>query len=155
MTRTCKTCINCVAPSYLEGAYRCMKDGGLEPPETTPDHPACAWWIFSEGHLYMAFDRSLRKARREHPNFCPVLTGPSAEATYRYEADKARFWQKEDSISLRHVLQEEVYEFLAEVAAGNLEAAISEAGDVLAVMYRALNLDHRRNHRKECHHAEP
>ena len=34
MTRTCKTCINCVAPTYLVGAYRCTKDGGLEPPET-------------------------------------------------------------------------------------------------------------------------
>ena len=155
MTRTCKTCINCTAPTYLAGAYRCTKDGGLELPETTPDHPACQWWIFSEGHIYLAFERSLQKARREHPTFCPVLTGDSAEATYRHAAEEQRIWQKEDTITLRAVLLEEVYEFLAEVAAGNLEAAIGEAGDVLAVMYRALNLDHLRHHPKEPDHAQP
>lgn len=155
MVRTCKTCISCIAPSYLNGEHRCQKSFDGENPPTTPETPACRDWVLSEGQIYLAFERSLQKARREHPTFCPVLTGDSAEATYRHAAEEQRIWQREDTITLRAVILEEVYEFLAEIAAGNLEAAISEAGDLLAVMYRALNLDHLRNHRKEHDHAEP
>lgn len=38
------------------------------------------------------------------------------------------------------LLFEEVYEFLAEVAAGNLEKAKAEAGDVAAVLYRTIKM---------------
>ena len=46
---------------------------------------------------------------------------------------------KKESTQLHSILFSEVFEFLAEVARGDFDRALEEAGDVMAVLYRALN----------------
>lgn len=138
MKRTCETCKH-FCESFVEGQYRCFR--------TTPavssawDSPACEHYELSKTDFVMAFDGSLIKAREKHPGFVPAKTGAKRAASYRALAQDERRVQRCFGATLSEVLQEEVYEFLAEMAAGDFTRALEEAGDVVAVLYRALNGD--------------
>ena len=137
MKRTCETCKH-FCQSFIEGQYRCFR--------TTPavsrewDSPACEHYELSKSDLEMAFDNSLAKARAKHPVFLDAW--PKAEDAEAY-LDTAEIHKldigKKESTQLHSILFSEVFEFLAEVARGDLDRAIEEAGDVMAVLYRALN----------------
>lgn len=103
---------------------------------------ACESFDLHLGKLDEAFETSLEKACRKHPVFLDVW--PKAEDAEDY-ASYARIWKKEiankDRCQLRDVLYSEVNEFLAEVARGDFDRALEEAGDIMAVLYRALSED--------------
>lgn len=102
---------------------------------------------------------SVDKAHKKHPGFCPFVVYPKSYIEFLarlHEADPdARFLTLAGSIDLHHldnareavrrcpsvlsVLQCEVVEFCKELELGNLDRAVDEAGDVIAVLYRALN----------------
>lgn len=115
---------------------------------------ACESFELHLGKLDEAFETSLEKAREKHPVFLDAW--PKAEDAEAYldtaEIHKLEIGKKE-STQLHSILFSEVFEFLAEIAKGDFARALEEAGDVMAVMYRALNGDHLRNHRKELTHA--
>lgn len=95
---------------------------------------ACESFELHLGTVDEAFEASLAKAREKHPDFVPMPTPDLAEGF----AVDAR-WHAEAVPYLRNVLLSEVQEFLAEVAKGDFGRALEEAGDVMAVLYRALN----------------
>lgn len=96
------------------------------------DTPACATFELDPDALMDAARTSIDKAHERHPDFAYVLR--AAAENY---ADKAADL-KPDS-TLHAVLLAECYEFLAEMARGDFDRAKQEAGDVIAVLYRALN----------------
>ena len=142
MKRTCETC-NHFCESFVEGQYRCFR--------TTPavsskwDSPACEHYELSKSDFVMAFDGSLIKAREKHPDFVPVsglrYKRETLEAHYKMIADVARR-NVADGVAefkLGDVLLAEVYEFLEAFFADDFDRVLEEAGDVVAVLYRALN----------------
>lgn len=134
MKRTCKTCA--AYEGYLQRCWRAKDD-------YCPDNkPACEHWILAAGKLTKAMCASLDKACEKHPVFLDAW--PKAEDAEDY-ASYARIWKEaianKDRGQLRDVLYSEVNEFLAEVARGDFDRALEEAGDVVAVLYRALNED--------------
>lgn len=145
MKRTCETCKH-FCESFVEGQYRCFR--------TTPavssklDSPACEHYELSKSDFVMAFDGCLIKAREKHPGFVPVPTGDKKAATYRALAQDERRVQRCFGATLAEVLREDIYEFLAEVAAGDFDRALEEAGDVMAVMFRALTGDGKKEESK-------
>lgn len=139
MKRTCETCTH-FCESFVEGQYRCFR--------TTPavsrawDSPACEHYELSKSDLDMAFDNSLAKARGKHPVFLDAWPNAEDAETYLDTAEIHKLGiGKEDSHQLCSVLLSEVFEFLAEVARGDFDRALEEAGDVMSVMYRAINGD--------------
>lgn len=117
MKRTCETCaLGCTAPF----AYT--------------NHPACENYELDSMDFNDAFEESLAKAREKHPDFVPS-PGPELAESFAKDAK----WHADAVPCLRNVLLSEVYEFLAEVANGDFDRALEEAGDVVAVLYRALN----------------
>lgn len=141
MKRTCKTCVyydtygNCWNPKETP---LCLD---LPQPRKSND-PACAVWVLAPGKLTTAFRASLDKAREKHPVFLDAW--PKAEDAETY-LDTAEIHKlgigKKDSTQLHSILFSEVFEFLAEVARGDFDRALEEAGDVMAVLYRTLNGD--------------
>lgn len=118
----------------------CDAESGINAHEK--DDPACGKLRLDVERLMEAANNSLHKAREKHPDFVP-LPGPECASMY---ATRALF-AKNDIESrvatgygeLPAVLFSEVYEFLAEVANGDFDRDLEEAGDVVAVLYRALN----------------
>lgn len=106
---------------------------------------ACESFELHLGKLDEAFETSLEKACRKHPVFLDVW--PKAEDAESYldtaEIHKLDIGRKE-STQLHSILFSEVFEFLAEVARGDFDRALEEAGDIMAVLYRALNSKGRR-----------
>lgn len=137
MKRTCETCKH-FCESFVEGQYRCFR--------TTPavssswDSPACEHYELSKSDFANVFGDSLAKARAKHPVFLDVWPDPKDAEHYKTCAKylKEEIAHKEVD-QLRTVLYSEVNEFLAEVARGDFDRALEEAGDVIAVLYRALN----------------
>lgn len=130
MKRTCKTCA-----AYDDLRQWCwMVDDAYCP----DNKPACEHWILAAGKLTKAFRASLDKAREKHPVFLDVW--PKAKDAEDY-ASYARFWKdfKNGADRLQAILYSEVNEFIAEVARGDFDRALEEAGDIMAVLYRALN----------------
>lgn len=84
----------------------------------------------------------IKHAEAQHPKFADRFTGEFQR--FAEDAEEMRkiilFQESEGSVSVSAILLEEVYEFLAEVAAGNLEKAKAEAGDVAAVLYRTIKM---------------
>lgn len=106
---------------------------------------ACESFELHLGKLDEAFDASLAKARKKHPAFLDAW--PKAEDAEAY-LDTAEIHKldigKKESTQLHSILLSEVFEFLAEVARGDFDRALEEAGDVIAVMYRALNGEYKK-----------
>lgn len=103
---------------------------------------ACESFELHLGKLDEAFETSLEKACRKHPVFLDAW--PKAEDAETY-LDTAEIHKldigKKESTQLHSILVSEVFEFLAEIARGDFDRALEEAGDVVAVLYRALNGD--------------
>ena len=137
MKHSCKTC------DHFDDYGNCWKGApfclDIPHPRKSVD-PACSAWVLKPGTLTTAFRASLDKAREKHPVFLDAW--PEAEDAEAHLA-AAKMWKEaianKDSGQLRAVLYSEVEEFLAEVARGDFDRAISEAGDVVAVLYRALD----------------
>ena len=127
-----RICANCAHANHalMSNYIRCNKKHELR----RAICQACKKWELSVELLNDAFAKSLDKARAKHPGFCLNLGGNEDEKVCRYLAEN---WKKGDTI--RAVLMSEANEFLCELARGDLDRAISEAGDLIAVIYRALN----------------
>lgn len=135
MKRTCETC------AFLNDG-ECTRHF-VAPKIARPSDPACKDYTLSFSEFRWALAESLDKARKKHPGFVPLPTPDLAEGF----AVDAR-WHAEAVPCLRNVLLSEVYEFIAEVAKGNFYRALEEAGDVMAVMFRALTGDGKKEESK-------
>lgn len=126
-----RICANCAHANHalMSNHIRCNKKHELR----RSICQACKKWELSVELLNDAFAKSLDKARAKHPDFCLNLADEDWK-TCRYLAEN---WKKGNSI--RAVLMSEANEFLCELARGDLDRAVSEAGDIIAVLYRALN----------------
>lgn len=146
MSPTCRTCVHCIKGA--DGVPKCFHSGLTQ--TVTFETPACSHYILSEAMLFGAHTASLDRARKLHADFCDhVITGhgnpviaktldiSAAERRLKY----ARKALAEDPTSLEAVLDCEVAEFLLDFALGHHAHALSEAGDIIAVLYRALNLE--------------
>lgn len=135
MKRTCKTCAErdryrrCLLPTTT--AKDCYRPD---------DYPACEQWNLAFEDLTSAMYASVDKAREKHPVLLDVWPGPEEAEFY---VRSAKFWKEEiarkEFDQLRSVIYSEVNEFIAEVARGDFDRALDEAGDIMAVLYRALN----------------
>lgn len=109
------------------------------------DQEACESFELHLGTFDEAFEASLAKAREKHPGFVPIPQGwKKLEALASYYGEVARIGRRrvEDDrweYKLGDVLLAEAYEFLEAFFGGDFERALEEAGDVVAVLYRALN----------------
>lgn len=141
MSKTCKTC------TYFR-LHGCAAN-----------NPACKNWELSLKAICYETARSLAKAVAKHPDFCPfvIYQKNHIEAIAKlHEAEPDEpFFTLAGYIDLNHldnardaikrcpsvlnVLKCEVVEFCKEVELGNFDRALEEAGDVIAVLYRALN----------------
>lgn len=128
MKRTCETC------AFLNDG-ECTRHF-VAPKSARQFDPACKDYTLSFSEFKWALAESLDKARKKHPGFVPLPT-PDLEEGFAVDAR----WHAEAMPCLRNVLLEEVFEFLVEVARGDFDRALKEAGDVMAIMYRALNGD--------------
>lgn len=136
MKRTCETCAS-----------------GCNAPFAYTNRPACENYELDSIDFNDAFEESLAKAREKHPVFLDAW--PKAEDSERY-LDAAKAWKQriadKGSRQLHAILYSEVCEFLAEIARGDFDRALEEAGDVMAVLYRALNGDGKEvRHEREIH----
>lgn len=142
MKRTCKTCDHydyfgnclCTDDNCPFNAYAVRRER---------EAPACPAWKLDRHAFKSAFLDSLRRAREKHPEFID-LGQRYSDHSIEYFQDKAESLKgalERSDCQLRTLLVAEVYAFLFEFARGNLDRAIEEAGDVVAVLYRALNGD--------------
>ena len=134
MTRTCKT------SEHRDRFGQCWKSKVPNESNCPDNKPACEHWMLASENLNEAMKASLCKARRKHPVLLDVWPEPGDAEDY---AAYAKAWKQQIARKgydqLMAVLFSEVNEFLAEVARGDFERALDEAGDVLAVIYRTLN----------------
>lgn len=142
MKRTCKTC------AYHDTYGNCWNPKGtplcLDIPQPRKSKaPACAAWVLAPRKLTTAFRASLDKAREKHPKFIDLGQKYSdySIAYFQEKAESLKDALEKSDCPLRSLLNAEVYAFLAEVARGNFDRALEEAGDIMAVLYRALNGD--------------
>lgn len=104
---------------------------------------ACESFELHLGKLDEAFRASLDKAREKHPKFID-LGQRYSDYSIEYFQDKKESLKgalKSSDCQLRTLLVAEVYAFLFEIARGDFDRALEEAGDIMAVLYRALNGD--------------
>ena len=136
--KTCKTC-----GYFDDGLQVCELKSKDKWHCVLADDKACDDWTLGYEALLGKASESLKKALEKHPDFVPLPTPDLAEGF----AVDAR-WFAEAYPCLRNVLLSEVQEFLAEVARGDFDRALEEAGDVMAVLYRALNGEGRKEETK-------
>ena len=86
--------------------------------------------------LFKASSISLRKAEEKHPTFPAV----AFDEVIPLDAIRQRndIQESEGSHTISGILLEEVYEFLEALENNDYSSALSEAGDVIAVLLRAL-----------------
>ena len=106
---------------------------------------ACESFELHLGTFDEAFEASLAKAREKHPGFVLVQSLRYKRETlrkhYKMLAGVARRNVAEGrcEFQLCDVLLEEIYEFLEAFFSDDFDRSLEEAGDVVAVLYRALN----------------
>lgn len=141
MSKTCKTC------TYFK-LHGCAAN-----------NPACKNWQLSMNAICKEATKSLEKAVAKHPDFCPFVIYKknrieALASLHEVEPDEP-FFTLAGNIDINHldrareavfqcpsvlnVLKCEVVEFCKELELGNFDRALEEAGDVIAVLYRALN----------------
>lgn len=93
---------------------------------------------FFLGKFLRSIEEHIIKARKKHPKFLP--SGEIAHWRPEWLAAELAHLQiaNPEKVSLQHILTEEMYEFLLALQCDDKEAALSEACDVVAVLYRAL-----------------
>ena len=135
MKRVCANCAH-ANHSLMSNYIRCNKKHELR----RSICQGCKKWELSVELLNDAFAESLDKARKKHPGFLDVWPEPGDDEAYE---ESVKLWRKEIAHKcfdqLRSVIYSEVNEFLVEMAKGDFARALEEAGDVVAVLYRALN----------------
>lgn len=89
-------------------------------------------------------DQHIDHAIEKHQLFAHLLTSTRSEKVYTSCAEKTKSDLAEE---VEHgysctdtILDAEIYEFLSELARGDLIRAREEAADVVAVLYRALSM---------------
>ena len=89
-------------------------------------------------------DQHIDHAIEKHPTFARLLTSMKDEKFYTACAERVKRNLAEE---VEHgysctdtILGAEFYEFIAELARGDLTRASEEAADVVAVLYRALSM---------------
>lgn len=139
MNATCKSC------EHRDRLGRCWKAKVPNNSDCPDNKPACEHWMLAAEELNEAMNASVDKARKKHPVLLDVWPEPEDDEVYE---TSAKMWKKEiahkEFDQLRSVIYSEVNEFLAEVARGDFDRALDEAGDIMAVLYRALNGDGKR-----------
>lgn len=97
------------------------------------DFPHVAFWDTCEEHL--------KHAREKHPFFADRVS--ASEKAHAFFAIKAAIEKERIKYepSLENVLIGEVYEFLSEMARGDLDRAREEGADIVAVILRATEGD--------------
>lgn len=89
-------------------------------------------------------DGHIDHAIEKHPTFAYLLTSTKDEKVYTACAEKTKSdlaEEVEQGYSCTDtILDAEIYEFLSELARGDLTRAREEAADVVAVLYRALSM---------------
>lgn len=155
MKRTCKTCKHAFF-SFFDGKLKCYREENHKGMVIPVDDkkPACEHYELALSALDDAFDASLAKARKKHPDFVSIPAGSRAHAIGTAAGNMAKQIKTDlerESTAQHHVdcqlemaLKGELYEFLEAFHHGDFNAALSEAGDVVAVLYRALNGEGRR-----------
>lgn len=141
MRKTCKTC------GHRDELGRCWKSKVPNESVCPENKPACEHWNLAFEDLTSAMYASVDKAREKHPVLLDVWPEPGDAEDY---AAYAKAWKQQIARKgydqLMAVLFSEVNEFLAEVARGDFDRALEEAGDVIAVLYRALNGEGKEGH---------
>lgn len=155
MRRTCENCKH-FCRSFIEGQYRCFRSTPAVSREW--DSPACEHYELAPAVLKFAAEESLAKARKKHPGFVPIpQEWEKLEGLAMYYGEVARVGRRNVAESrweyqLGDVLLTEAYEFLEAFFAGDFARALEEAGDVIAVLYRALNGEGKEvRHEREIH----
>lgn len=151
MKRTCETCKHS-CPAYLDGTLKCFRYPSGAPRDAGTE--ACKHYELAPTALKFAAEASLEKARAKHPEFVAIPCSKRAHAiataagnmAKQIKADLERESTAQCYVDcqLEMVLKSEVYEFLEAFHNGDFNAAMQEAGDVIAVLYRALNGEGRR-----------
>lgn len=140
MKRTCKTC------DHFDCVGNCLCTDDDCPFKACAVHrereaPACPAWKLDRRAWKSAFLDSLAKAREKHPEFIDLGQSYS-DYSIEYlqtEAELRKGAVEMSDCQLRTLLVAEVYAFLFEFTQGDLDRALKEAGDIMAVLYRALN----------------
>lgn len=99
---------------------------------------ACDDWTMGYEALLGKVSESLKKAREKHPDFVPLPPFHWGNQLL-YEARQYKWKVQDGKGELQEVLLSECYEFMSALAVGDFRHALEEAGDVIAVLYRALN----------------
>lgn len=87
--------------------------------------------------LFKASSISLRKAEEKHPTFPSIVSdGINPLNAMRQRND---IQESECRHTISGILLEEVYEFLEALDGDDYEAMLGEAGDIVAVLLRALD----------------
>lgn len=126
----------------------CLKDKRERLTVDSADE-ACESFELHLGKLDEAFEASLAKARKKHPDFVSIPAGSRAHAiatsagnmAKQIKADLERESTAQCYVDcqLEMALKGELYEFLEAFHNGDFNTALAEAGDIIAVLYRALN----------------
>ena len=151
MKRTCETCKHS-CPAFVDGTLKCFRYPSGAPRDAGTE--ACKHYEFAPTFLEFAAKDSLAKARKKHPDFVAIPAGERAHAigtaagnmAKQIKADLARESTAQCYVDcqLEMALKGELYEFLEAFHHGDFNTALAEAGDVIAVLYRALNGEGRR-----------
>lgn len=83
--------------------------------------------------LFKEIKSHVEKAKAKHPVFAYGIGITPEEAK-----EKILSCQNNGTFTINEILTEEVYEFLYEIACGNVEKATDEACDIVAVLIRAI-----------------
>lgn len=139
MKQTCETCA-------------CYNDGEClihftQPAKANAKDPACEDYALAMTEFKWALVDSLEKARRKHPDFIPLPPFHWGNQLL-YEARQYKWKVQDGKGELQEVLLSECYEFMSALAVGDFDHALEEAGDVMAVLYRALNGDGKQEENK-------
>ncbi|MGN0886098.1 MAG: hypothetical protein ACI4RT_03780 [Candidatus Spyradenecus sp.] len=94
-----------------------------------------AFWHLCEAHisLSMAWSPTFANKLTHYPADVYALNGFRRKETAKQEV-------LDGKCAVDHLLHAEVYKFLAELARGDLDRAWQEAADVVAVLWRALEM---------------
>ena len=114
----------------------CDAESGINAHEK--DDPACGKLRLDVARLMEAANNSLHKAREKHPDFVPLPPFHWGNQLL-YTARQYKWRVQDGKGELQEVLLSECYEFMSALAVGDFRHALEEAGDVVAVLYRALN----------------
>lgn len=93
--------------------------------------------------FHALIDEHIVHAKEKHPLFAHMLTHDAAWIYDAHAKREKRIIQTDvrmNACAATTVVSAELYEFFAELASGNLDRAKEEAADLVATIYRALEM---------------